>query len=173
MLTHVIIFLITITLIKSNMRRAYKFSVILFGATLFNIGIYVFLVELLEEMWSAWGISKSAEFLRSLRYVFFALAAAELVLIKAFRRFMIRKWHPKERTASKIADLLLSIEFVTFALCEAIVLYGLIYFFVSGDTATFYIFLVLGLTALGIHYPRYSDWEEVVNSKGVEQMVPT
>lgn len=167
MLDYLIIFIIMLTVVKGNLRRGYKFSVILYAFTIFNIIIYAFLVEILKDTWS---VSKGPEFIRSLRYLLLALAIAEFFLIKVLRKYMIRRVYPKELNPKKITELLLSIDLITCALCEAIVIYGLLLFFLSSDSINFYVFLALGLIALGIYFPRYSRWEDLANLQEAKEM---
>lgn len=167
MIDYLIIFIVMLTVIKGNLRRAYKFSVILYAFTVFNIVVYAFLVEILKDTWS---VSKSDDFIRSLRYLLLALAIAEFFLIKVLRKYMIRRGYPKEHNLKKITELLLSIDLITCALCEAIVIYGLLLFFLSSDSINFYIFLVIGLIALGIYFPRYSRWEDLARLQEAKEI---
>jgi hypothetical protein len=158
------------TLIKGNLRRGYKFSLILYAFTVFNIIVYAFLVEILKDTWS---VSKSADFIRFLRYLLLVLAIAEFFLIKVLRKYMIRRGYPKEQNLKKITELLLSIDLITCALCESIVIYGLLLFFLSGDSINFYVFLVLGVIALGIYFPRFSRWEDLAKLQEGKNMSTT
>jgi hypothetical protein len=48
---------------------------------------------------------------------------------------------------------------ITFALCEAVAIYGLVLFFIAGNSADFYIFMMLLLIYFAVYFPRYSQWE--------------
>jgi hypothetical protein len=157
MLDYLIVFIISKTLIKDNLRRGYKFSVILGILMIVNVLIYVVLVELLKDSWVG---SQRVDFVRTMKYVLLALAIGEFFLIAALRKLMFRAMHKRGPSRQQIIEGLLTIDLITFALCEAIVLYGLILFFLSSDSRNFYVFVVLGLIACGIYFPRYSKWED-------------
>jgi hypothetical protein len=167
MLDYLIVFIITRTLIKANLRRGYKFSVILGIIMIVNILIYVVLVELLKDSWVG------SQRVDPIRYVLLALAIGEFFLIAAFRKFMFRALHKKGPSRQQIIEGLLTIDFLTFALCECIVIYGLLLFFLSSDSTSFYVFVVLGLIALGIYFPRYSKWEDWAKLEEAKNMSTT
>ena len=68
----------------------------------------------------------------------------------------------KEIANIDLYEFLLSTDIVTYALCECIVIYGLLLFFLSMESINFYIFFVLGLVALAIYFPRPNQWVERV-----------
>ena len=170
MLDYLIVFIITRTLIKDNLRRGYKFSVILAIIMIVNILIYGFLVELLKDSWVG---SQRIDFIRSARYVLLAAAIGEFFLIAAFRKFMFRAMHRKGPSTQQIIEGLLTIDLITFALCECIVIYGLVLFFLSSDSTSFYGFVVLGLIACGIYFPRYNKWEDRAKLEEAKNMSTT
>jgi hypothetical protein len=49
---------------------------------------------------------------------------------------------------------------ITFALCESIVIYGIVLFLVNGARQEFYFFFFLSLIAFAVHFPRYERWQE-------------
>lgn len=170
MLDYLIVFIITRTLIKDNLRRGYKFSVILAVIMILNVLVYGFLVELLKDSWVG---SQGPDFVRSARYVLLPAAVGEFLLIAALRKFMFRGLHRKAPSTQQIIAGLLTIDLITFANCECIVIYGLLLFFLSSDSINFYVFLVLGLVALGIYFPRYSQWEDRAKLQEVKDMPTT
>lgn len=49
---------------------------------------------------------------------------------------------------------------ISFALCEAIVIYGFVLFLTNGARREFYLFFFLSLIAFAVHFPRYERWRE-------------
>ncbi len=57
-------------------------------------------------------------------------------------------------------DRLVSASTISFALCEAIAIYGLVLFLINGARRDFYIFFCLSLLAFAVHFPREERWLE-------------
>jgi len=49
---------------------------------------------------------------------------------------------------------------VTYALCEAPAILGLVLFFLGGQASDFHLFLLTSLFFFAVHFPRFSSWEE-------------
>jgi hypothetical protein len=155
MLDYLIVFIIIIAAVKkSDLRRGYKFSVALEIIMILNFFIYAALVELMKDA------SVPSQRFDNLKYLFLGLAIAEFPLIMVLRKFMIRGLQKLNGSTKAIVGHLLTISVVTNALCEAIVLYGLIVFLITKNSSDFYIFLILGLISSAIYFPRYGQWEE-------------
>ena len=54
---------------------------------------------------------------------------------------------------------------ITFALCEASAVLGLVWFMLTARPEEFYPFLVIALASLVYHRPRYADWEAWVRER--------
>jgi hypothetical protein len=55
---------------------------------------------------------------------------------------------------------------ITFALCEAVAVYGLALFLLAGNSLDFYIFFAFSLFLFYIFFPKYEAWERIVRSAG-------
>jgi hypothetical protein len=49
---------------------------------------------------------------------------------------------------------------ITFSLCEAVALLGLVLFLLAGNAMDFYTFMFLSLFYFWFFFPKYQDWEE-------------
>lgn len=49
---------------------------------------------------------------------------------------------------------------VTYALCEAPAIFGLVLFFLGGNASDFHLFLLISLFFFAVHFPKFSQWEE-------------
>lgn len=63
-------------------------------------------------------------------------------------------------TASSNSGRLLSSCIISYALCDAIAVYGLVLFLINGAKAEFYVFSSLALLAFLINFPRMEKWED-------------
>ncbi|MBW1991699.1 MAG: hypothetical protein JRI59_06220, partial [Deltaproteobacteria bacterium] len=51
---------------------------------------------------------------------------------------------------------------ISFALCEAVAVFGLVLFLLTGNWQVFYIFFAFSLLLFYLHYPKYEAWEKIV-----------
>ncbi len=123
--------------------------------------VYAGVVELIK-----WQMAPFAGFARLdpriaglLKYVFLAIAAAQYGIIK-----LIQKIGP-----ARSVDQLPQTAIITFALCEAVAILGLVLFFLTGNTMDFYIFMVISLGFFYLHYPKYEQWEQRANAPTANQ----
>jgi hypothetical protein len=91
-----------------------------------------------------------------LKYVFLALAAAQYGVIKVVQKIV----------PARSVDNLPQAAIITFALCEAVALLGLVLFLMTGATLDFYIFMVISLGFFYLFFPKYEQWEAVVKPGG-------
>jgi F0F1-type ATP synthase membrane subunit c/vacuolar-type H+-ATPase subunit K len=116
-----------------------------------SVFIYAFVVFWFDK---GYGVYKAPHInigiLSTVKYILLALSASHYFLIRYFHKFSLRK-----------ANYLPSGAIIIFALCEAVSLYGLILFFLSGNAMNFYIFMVISLLYFYLFYPKYADWERL------------
>jgi F0F1-type ATP synthase membrane subunit c/vacuolar-type H+-ATPase subunit K len=85
-----------------------------------------------------------------LKYILLALAILQYFVIRFFQKFSL-----------KSPAYLPPAALLTFALCEAVSIYGLVVFFLTGDAVDFFIFMVISLLYFYLFYPKYADWERM------------
>jgi len=86
--------------------------------------------------------------------VFVALGVGNFFLIKIMGKVLV---------ARDVHNLPLA-AIITFALCEAVGLLGLVLFLLTGNSLDFYIFMFLSLFYFWLYFPKYQDWEAQVSS---------
>ena len=91
-----------------------------------------------------------------LKYAFLALAAAQFGVIKAVQKFL----------PARSVDNLSQAAVITFALCEAVAVLGLVLFLLAGQGLDFYIFMVISLGFFTLFFPKYDQWEQRVRAGG-------
>lgn len=54
---------------------------------------------------------------------------------------------------------------IVFALCDAVSIYGLVVFLMSGNPLDFYIFMAISMLYFFLFYPRYDNWKRLWNQE--------
>ena len=84
-----------------------------------------------------------------IKYLFIALAFANFFLIKFIQKIL----------GARSVEQLVQAAVVTFALCEAVALFGLVLFLLAGNAMDFYTFMFLSLFYFWFFFPKIKDWE--------------
>ncbi len=86
----------------------------------------------------------------SIRYILLIVSLCHFFIIRFFQKFSF-----------KSAAYLPAGAIITFALCEAVGLYGLILFLLTKNSTDFFIFMLISLLYFYLFYPKYGDWEKL------------
>jgi hypothetical protein len=120
--------------------------------------VYAGVVELIK-----WKLAPFAGFAKlepqtaaHLKYVFLALAAVQFGVIKAVQKIL----------PARSVDNLSTTAVITFALCEAVAILGLVLFLLAGQGLDFYIFMVISLGLFTLFFPKYDQWEQRIRAEG-------
>ena len=84
-----------------------------------------------------------------MKYLFIALAFANFFLIKFFQRIL----------GSRSVEQLVQAAIVSFAMSEAVAIFGLMLFLLTGSAMDFYTFMFLSLFYFWFFFPKIKDWE--------------
>ena len=116
-----------------------------------SVFIYAVVVEVLKRVLAPFPgfAALNPTQAQMLKYLFIALAFADFFLIKFIQRIL----------GARTVDQLAQAAIVTFALCEAVALFGLVLFLLAGNAMDFYTFMFLSLFYFWFFFPRYQDWE--------------
>ncbi len=120
-------------------------------------------VEFLKKDYSPVEFSPTANFTDIVRYILLAIALGKFVFIKTAQERMFSS----VQGGVTIEMKLVTSTIVAMALCESIALYGLLLFFLTGDSIDYYTFMVLSLAAFAYYFPRYPKWEARAKKSGV------
>jgi F0F1-type ATP synthase membrane subunit c/vacuolar-type H+-ATPase subunit K len=137
-----------------ELKRVYRLATIIGIAMISSLFIYVFVVEFIKVNVNI-NINLPSSMADFLRYLFFAIAIVEFLLIRFLRSHMISG----PSSPAKIQKLF-SMAVITYALCESVAIYGLILFLIGGRRFDFYSLMILSLIFFAIYFPRYAQWEE-------------
>jgi F0F1-type ATP synthase membrane subunit c/vacuolar-type H+-ATPase subunit K len=122
------------------------------------IFFYAGVVEVIKWQWAPFtGFTKLPPQTASLlKYIFLALAAGQLVIIKAVQKIL----------PARSLDNLPQAAIITFALCETVAIFGLVLFLLTGNGLDFYVFMVISLGYFYLFFPKYEQWEQMVSVAG-------
>jgi F0F1-type ATP synthase membrane subunit c/vacuolar-type H+-ATPase subunit K len=137
-----------------DLKRVYRLAMIIGIVMISSVFIYAFIVEFIKVNVKI-NINLPSSMVDLLRYLFFAIAIVEFLLIKFLRSRMVSG----APSSAKIQKLL-SMTIFTYALCESVAIYGLILFLIGGRRFDFYSLMILSLIFFAIYFPRYAQWEE-------------
>jgi hypothetical protein len=132
-------------------------------AMIASVFVYAGVVELIKWQWATFtGFGGLASFTADLLwYIFLAVAVAQYGAIKAVPKIV----------PAKLVDKLPQAAVITFALCESVALLGLVLFLLTGRSLDFYTFMLISLGLFYWFYPRYDQWEKLVNKADSTQKV--
>jgi len=118
--------------------------------------VYAGVVELIK-----WQLAPFAGFAKLdphtvglLKYGFLALAAAQFGIIKVLQKIL----------PTRSADNLTQAAVITFALCEAVAVLGLVLFLLAGNALDFYVSMVISLGFFYLFFPKYEQWEQALKA---------
>ncbi len=151
---------------NDDLRKAYRITAFIGLAMVASLIVYAVVVESIKRENAPFsGYAPLApDVLSMLRYALLAVAAVEFPLIRIVNSLMLSGRIPlRSATASSPSSSaiqrLVSAAIVTFALCESVAVFGLVLFFIQGNSDDFYLFLAISLVFFGVSFPRYTKWE--------------
>jgi F0F1-type ATP synthase membrane subunit c/vacuolar-type H+-ATPase subunit K len=152
---------------NDDLRKAFRMTAFIGLAMIASLIIYTVMVELIKQQNATFkGFSPMPDdVLTMLRYALLAVAAVEFFAIRFLNTLMlsgkvpIRSSDATNGFAPGVQRLVTS-SIVTYALCESVAIYGLVLFFIQGNSGDFYLFLILSLLCFSIYFPRYGTWAE-------------
>jgi F0F1-type ATP synthase membrane subunit c/vacuolar-type H+-ATPase subunit K len=116
-----------------------------------SVFIYLVVVEVLKRTMAPFSgfAAISPGQAQTLKYFFVALAIGHFFLIKFVHKIL----------AANTVERLFKAAVVTFALSEAVAIFGLVLFLLTGNALDFYLFMFLSLFYFWFFFPKYQDWE--------------
>jgi len=135
------------TQIKLHYLKANFIGLALIG----SVFLYAAVVEVLKRVLAPFaGVAAlTPAQAQMLKYVLVALAIANFFLIKFIQKIL----------GASSVEQLAQAAIVTFALCEAVALFGLVLFLLAGNAMDFYTFMFLSLFYFWFFFPKIKDWE--------------
>lgn len=100
--------------------------------------------------------------LNMLKYTLLSVSLLLYLLIRLFKYFIA--WLFNKRYLNS-ADSLVFASLIIFGLCEAVNIYGLVVFLLSRNPADFFVFMAISLFYFYSFYPKYEDWDRLLNQE--------
>jgi hypothetical protein len=92
-----------------------------------------------------------------MKYLFIALALANFFLIKFIQKIL----------GSRTVEQLVQAAIVSLAMSEAVAIFGLMLFLLTGSALDFYTFMFLSLFYFWFFFPKIKDWEAQLGASPV------
>lgn len=120
-------------------------------AMIASVFLYAVIVEVFKRYYEPFtGFADLPPHLADMiKYVLLAVALVFFLLIRVLQN----------RLAALSPRLLPSIAIMSFALSEAVAVFGLMLFLLTGNSLDFYLFFAVSLFLFYIYFPRYNEWE--------------
>jgi F0F1-type ATP synthase membrane subunit c/vacuolar-type H+-ATPase subunit K len=163
-----------------KLRAAYRVAVIIGLAMMASLLVYLILVGLFEKGYVE--IKTSAvpgSLLEIIKFVLLGASVVSFFLIRVLSNKILSAGRGREgisggrsRPTAGIAPEfgpLVTAAVVTFALCEAPAIFGLVLFFLGRNSADFHLFLLISLVFFATKFPRFSQWEEWYREQAVRR----
>ena len=155
--------------VVEKLRQYHKMATVIGYGLMGSLLIFAAIVETLKATAFEFGGFLSPSFLDLLRYLFLGLAVVEFVAVWMIKNLILKKGRVSglmgqgDPLLSKVQKLFTA-AIVSLAFCESVAIYGLVLFIIGGISLDFYLFAFLSLIFFAVYFPRYSQWEEWVNS---------
>lgn len=150
----------------TNLKKAYQKVVVVGAAMIGMVFCYGLIVYFLIESPPARpSVVPDPATSRLIRNISLFLSIVIVLAIKPLSNLLLadKIKTPAEKHGNPIYSYtrkLAGASIVTFALCEALALYGLVIFSMTRHLFDFYFAAIISLAAFAIHWPRYSAWEK-------------
>ncbi|MDP3182585.1 MAG: hypothetical protein Q8M54_07165 [Desulfobaccales bacterium] len=139
---------------KDILKRKYLAVNFVGLAMIASVFVYAALVEIIKRYFAPFTgfVCLRGNLINIIRFILLASAITFYFLIKIIQR----KYSTHPSSNLPLAAI------ITFTLCEAVALWGLILFLLAGHALDFYIFMTISLAFFYIYFPRYDNWEKLM-----------
>jgi len=139
-----------------DLKKELQRNAVLSGAMMVSVLLYAVVVEIIKLQWQSTG-QLPPQPAAPMKEVFYGAALFFLFVIRLVRKAILKK-NRGDDYRTLLHKLKLS-NLITFVLCEAPALVGLVLFIRNGLYKEFYILAVCSLLVMFIYFPRYRHWE--------------
>ena len=144
-----------------RIKKTYTIAVIIGVAMIMTLFAYVLLVEIMSRTMQP--PAKTPEGIGTLKTMLLVMSAVNFLIIKIVQKIILSPKATPRRPLTPEGKLLAS-TIIAYAIAETPAIYGLLMFFMTFNTAEFYIFLGISALFFVIYFPRYSRWREWIRN---------
>jgi F0F1-type ATP synthase membrane subunit c/vacuolar-type H+-ATPase subunit K len=139
---------------SGNLKQRYLVTNFIGLAMIGSVFIYAVIVEIFKRYYAPFQgfAALPPKLAEMLTYILLFVALVFYFVI----RFLKRK------VATQSPQFLPQIAILTFALCEAVAVFGLMLFLLTGNSLDFYMFFAVSLLLFYLFFPKYDHWEKIV-----------
>jgi hypothetical protein len=155
-----------------KLRAAYRVAVIIGLAMMASLLAYAAVVGVLDK--DPAGLRNAPELsgsqLETMKFALIGLAVVLFFIIRFVNTLLLKpkgdgRMAPDARARQTSGALpefgrLTTAAVVTYALCEAPAIFGLVLFFLGRNSSDFYLFMLISLFYFAVTFPKFSQWEE-------------
>jgi len=125
-------------------------------AMMVSVFLYAVIVIGIDKGYIPYKVSHNIDIniLAKVKYILLAISIFHYFIIRFIQKFSL-----------KSAAYLPAASVLTFALCEVVSIYGLVLFLLTGISMDFYIFMLISLLYFYIFYPKYANWEKLLDQE--------
>ncbi|MBI2486967.1 MAG: hypothetical protein HYW01_08410 [Deltaproteobacteria bacterium] len=142
---------------ENRLKNQYKITVIIWFAMTLSVLIYVGLGLFLFDREDG---GTGGEF----KFLFYMLSFVSILSPRFFKSIILsgeKISNASSSSASNLAGLIQTYHMVTFAFCESIAIYGLVFYIIWGNKADFYILSGLSLICFIFNHPKFEFWQQI------------
>jgi hypothetical protein len=151
----------------SDLKRVFRTTVIINGALVACLFLYVLMVELVKSQLRPFtGLDSGLRF-QTLRFLFFGAAVGAVVFVRLAGR-TVPKMMPGENLHQMISRLSRT-AVITSALGELPAMLGFVQFLLTGFSRDFYILLFVSLFLEFMYFPRLQVWQDLARKRFPQQ----
>jgi hypothetical protein len=155
-----------------KLRAAYRVAVIIGLAMMASLLAYAIIVGILEKEGAGPLVAPSmaGSQLEPMKFVLLGITVIIFFLIRFVNaKILAAEGEPGKKLESRLPQSsgmppefwrLTTAAVVTYALCEAPAIFGLVLFFLGRNSSDFHLFLLISLFFFAVHFPKFSQWEE-------------
>lgn len=149
---------------KQDLKKAYSIAAIIGIFMIASVFALLAIVQLMVHYEPLKSLPRVAD-LETIRYILYAAGLIDFFLISFVNKAILAKKlsvsnepQPNDIFTPEI-QLQITASIISYALCEAIALYGFILFIFSRETVDFYPFWLGSLISFAAYFPRYKQWQ--------------
>ncbi|MDA8100761.1 MAG: hypothetical protein M0042_14185 [Nitrospiraceae bacterium] len=158
----------------NDLKKAYRTVSVIGLAMIASVFVYSIVVSFLEDGRIPAAAPQVDELTaNTVKFVLLGIAAVLFFVIRIVNRQILSRSADQSAMSIKQGEQaglspaiqrLVTAAVVSFALCEAPAVFGLVIYILGRNTTDFYLFMLISLFFFSVYFPKYSQWETWLQS---------